>query len=202
MNGTEKDRESETVISVATVGKLRPEPSVEAERISTSRSLWITGYIVLMALVALRLPLTRQYLSTRVPDDVKSELGDDRLLHLSMTVGTVLFFLVYAVIIALYFSLAAFLDKRVIPGKSVFAGRFKVGVFFVIAVLSTIPVNLFSVAFGVIQPRDVPGYWIYFPSMAVLVLALFFRHWRHFPLGRKILLVLSAVGLATIVAVG
>ena len=202
MSDTERDRESETVISVATVGKLRPEPTKETLRVSTSRSLWIAGYIVVMALVAVRLPLTRQYLSTRVPDDVKAELGDDRLLQLSMTVGAVLFFLLYAVIIALYFSLAAFVDKRLIAGKWRLAGRFNVGAFFVIALLSTVPVNLFSVVFGVIQPRDIPGYWIYFPAMAILVLALFFRYWRHFPVGRKILVVLSAVCLSAIVAVG
>lgn len=202
MTSTEDSRESETVISVAKVGKLRPEPAATREWVSTSRSLWIAGYILLMALVALRLPLTRKYLSANVPADVRSEIGDDRLLSLSMTVGTVLFFLVYAVIIALYFSLAAFLDKRVIPGKSVLAGRFNIGAFFVIAVLATIPVNLFSVAFSVIQPREVPGYWTYFPSMAVLALAIFYRHWREFSTGRKILVVLSAVGLSTIVAIG
>ncbi|MHC6219860.1 hypothetical protein [Arthrobacter sp. MMS24-S77] len=202
MTNMDNHKQSETVIRVATVGKLRPEPSIANEWISTSRALWITGYVVLMSLVALRLPLTRRYLSSNVPADVRSELGDERLLDLSMTVGTVLFFLVYAVIIALYFSLAAFLDKRVIPGKSVLAGRFNVGVFFVIAMLSTIPVNLFSVAFGVIQPRDVPGYWLYFPLMVVLVLAIFYRHWQEFSTGRKILLGLSALGLSTIVAIG
>ncbi|MBT8161608.1 MULTISPECIES: hypothetical protein [Arthrobacter] len=202
MTGTGNNRESETVINVATVGKLRPEPSRGPERIATSCLLWIAAYLIMMALVALRLPLTRQHLSTRVPEDVKSELGDDRLLQLSMTVGTVVFFLVYAVIIALYFSLASVLDKRIIPAKCLVAGRFNVGAFFVIAVLSTIPVNLFSVVFGVVQPRDVPGYWVYFPSMAILVLAFFFRHWRHFPPGRKVLVVLTAIGLASIVAVG
>lgn len=202
MTSTEDGRESETVISVAKVGKLRPEPTGGREWVSTSRGLWIAGYILLMALVALRLPLTRKYLNANVPADVRAEIGDDRLLSLSMTVGTVLFFLVYAVIIALYFSLATFLDKRVIPGKSVIAGRFKIGSFFVIAILATIPVNLFSVVFGVIQPRDVPGYWAYFPSMAVLVLAIFYRHWREFSTGRKILVVLSAICLSTIVAIG
>ena len=124
-----------------------------------------------MVLVALRLPLTRKYLNANVPADVRSEIGDDRLLSLSMTVGTVMFFLLYAVIIALYFSLAAFLDKRVIPGKSVIAGRVNIGAFFVIAIFATIPVNLFSVLFGVIQPRDVPDIWAYFPSMALVALA-------------------------------
>ncbi|GAB2733421.1 hypothetical protein ACX801_02720 [Arthrobacter bambusae] len=202
MTSTEDGRESETVISVAKVGSLRPEPTAAKEWVSTSRGLWIASYILLMALVALRLPLTRKYLNANVPADVRSEIGDDRLLSLSMTVGTVLFFLVYAVIIALYFSLAAFLDKRVIPGKSVLAGRVNIGAFFVIAILATIPVNLFSVVFGVIQPREVPGYWAYFPSMAVLALAIFYRHWRGFSTGRKILVVLSAIGLSTIVAIG
>ncbi len=202
MTSTEDGRESETVISVARVGKLPPEPSAAREWVPTSRGLWIASYILLMVLVALRLPLTRKHLNANVPADVRSEIGDDRLLSLSMTVGTVMFFLLYAVIIALYFSLAAFLDKRVIPGKSVLAGRVNIGAFFVIAIFATIPVNLFSVVFGVIQPRDVPGFWAYFPSISVLALAIFFRHWRGFSTGRKILVVLSAMGLSTIVAIG
>jgi hypothetical protein len=164
--------------------------------------LWIGAYVVLMVLIALRLPLVHRHLSGGVPAEVKSGLRDDRLLSLSMTVGTVLFFLVYAVIMCLYFSLAGFLDRRLVPGKAVIGGRLKVGVFFVVPVLATVPVNLFSLALGIVQPRNVPGYWFYFPSMAVVALALFYRHWRSFPPGRKCLVVLSALGLSTILALG
>jgi hypothetical protein len=97
---------------------------------------------------------------------------------------------------------AGSLNRRLVPGKAVIGGRLKVGVFFVIPVLATVPVNLFSLALGIVQPRDVPGYWFYFPSMAVVALALFYRHWRSFPPGRKCLIVLSALGLSTIPALG
>lgn len=197
-----KENGSETVIQVPIAPKTGPETSPGKQASATSRVLWIGAYVVLMVLIGLRLPLVRRHLTAELPVEVKSELGDDRLLSLSMTVGTVLFFLVYAVIMGLYFSLAGFLDKRLIPGKAVIGGRLKIGAFFVIPVLATVPVNLFSLALGIVQPREVPGYWFYFPSVAVLALALFYRHWRSFPPGRKCLVVLSALGLSTILALG
>jgi len=202
MNNKENGVGSETVIHVPIAPKTGSEASAVNQASSTSRVLWIGAYAVLMVLIGLRLPLVRRHLTDGVPVEVKSGLGDDRLLNLSMTVGTVLFFLVYAVIMCLYFSLAGFLDKRLVPGKAVIGGRLKVGIFFVIPVLATVPVNLFSLALGIVQPRDVPGYWFYFPSMAFLALALFYRHWRSFPPGRKCLVVLSALGLSTILALG
>lgn len=202
MNNKENGLGSETVIQVPMAAQIVPEKDAANQASSTSRVLWIGAYVVLMALIALRLPLVHRHLSGGVPAEVKSGLGDDRLLSLSMTVGTVLFFLVYAVIMCLYFSLAGFLDRRLVPGKAVIGGRLKVGVFFVIPVLATVPVNLFSLTLGIVQPRDVPGYWFYFPSMAIVALALFYRHWRSFPPSRKCLVVLSALGLSTILALG
>lgn len=202
MNNEENAARSETVIPVPQAPKTGSEPYAGSQVSSTSRVLWIGAYVVLKVLIGLRLPLVRQHLTAEVPVEVKAGLGDDRLLSLSMTVGTVLFFLVYAVIMCLYFSLAGFLDKRLVPAKAVIGGRFKVGVFFVIPVLATVPVNLFSLALGIVQPRDVPGYWFYFPSMAILALALFYRHWKSFRPGRKCLVVISALGLSTILALG
>jgi hypothetical protein len=193
--------ESETVIHVP-VPPAMPVTPTDREAASTSRVLWISAYLVLMVLVALRLPLVKQSLTAHVPPDVRAELGDDRLLSLSMTVGTVLFFLVYAVIIGLYFSLAGFLDRRLIPSKVIVAGHLKVGVFFVIAVFATIPVNLLSVSLGILQPRELAGYWLCFPVMAVVVLALFHRHWRGRTVSNKILILLSALGLSTVIALG
>ncbi|MEZ2389914.1 hypothetical protein AB6813_10260 [bacterium RCC_150] len=190
------------MIQIASVGKLNPEPILPGNTASTSRLLWICAYVILMVLVALRLPLTKQYLSERVPADVRAELGDDRLLSLSITVGTVIFFLMYAVIMGLYLSLAALLDRRLVPGKVRMGRGLNVGVFFVIAMLATIPPNAFSVASGIVQPREVPGYWYYFPFMTALVLAVFRRHWLHFSLGKKVLIALSALTLSAIVAIG
>lgn len=200
MDHTERD-ESRTFIPVPAAPPATAQETLPTAA-STPRFLWIGAYVVLMILVTLRLPLVNQHLRGQVPADVRAELSDDRLLSLSITVGTVLFILVYAVVVALYFSLSAFLDKRLVPGKALVGGRWYVGAFFVIPVLATIPVNLFSVAFGVMQPRDVPGYWFYFPLMAVVVLALFRRHWLGLPLGRKVLTVLSALGLSLVIALG
>src|SRR4029453_3826383 len=199
---TENSANSETVIKMPTAAKVMDEAVSSNKDSSSSRILWIAAYVLLLVLVILRLPLINKFLSAQVPEDLQSELGDDRLLSLSMTVGTVLFFLLYAVILALYFSLAAFLDRRLIPGKAIVAGRFRVGAFFVIAILATIPVNLLSVTSGIVQPRELPGYWLYFPTTPILVLALYYRHWGRLSTSRKVLIVVSALGLSTVIAVG
>lgn len=201
MNNSDNTTGSETVIRMPAAPPVETDAPAR-QSAATSRILWIAAYIVLMALVALRLPLINQNLTAQVPADVRAELGDDRLLSLSMTVGTVLFFLLYAVIMWLFFSLAGVLDKRLIPGKAALGSKWKVGAFFVIAVLATIPLNLVSVAFGLMQPREVPGYWFYFPVMALVVLFLFRRHWTGFSTSRRVLVVLSAIGLSAVVSLG
>lgn len=119
-----------------------------------------------------------------------------------MMVGTVLFFVAYSVIMCLFLSLASVLDKRLVPGKAGLGHRWQVGVFFVIAVLSTIPVQLTGLLISTLQPRDLPGYWFYFPLMALGVLMLFRRHWRSFRATRQVLVVGAGIGLAVMVALG
>lgn len=155
-----------------------------------------------MTTVAIRLPLIYQRIAHEVPADATTKIGDERLLSFSLTAGLVIFFLVYSLIMALFFSLLALLDKKLIPSKAKFLNSLSVGPYFVIAVLTTVPVNAVSIAFNVVQPRDLTGYWFYFPIIAILTLTIFRHHWLHLPLTRKILIITSTMGLSLVNAFG
>lgn len=101
MNSPVRDNSGEAITTIATVGRMTSVPGRETAEKGTSRFLWVTAYVVLMGMVALRLPQTLNSISTQVPQRVRDDLGDDRLLNLSMTVGAVLFFIVYGVIMGL-----------------------------------------------------------------------------------------------------
>lgn len=191
-----------------TVIQLPAFPVSNPSRISTTRSgttsrvLWIAAYVAVMVVVSFRLPGISDNLTRQVPADVRSELGDDRLLGLSMMVGTVLFFVAYAIIMGLFLSLASLLDRRLVPGKVDLGRRLKIGLFYVVAVLATLPVQLVGLLFSSQQPRDIPGYWLYFPLMSFSVLLLFRRQWRGLTVSRQVLIAVATIALASVVSFG
>lgn len=198
----EPPRPEDPVISVASVGYMKPETSLDDGRQKTPRLLWILTYFLIMALVLVRLPLVLRQAASQIPEDVKSEIGDDRLVSFSTTVGGIMFVLVYCVIIALYLLLAAFLDRRIIPTKPLLWGKWRVGMYFLIALLSTVPVHLASVIAQSPDLRGVPGYFACFPLVAVAALVGFRRHWLKLAGGKKVLVVLTAVALPTLISFG
>lgn len=191
-----------TIIKIPVYPSAKPPEAAPPRSATTSRVLWIAAYVVVMVLVAIRLPAINQNLTRQVPQEVRSELGDDRLLGLSMMVGTVLFFVAYAVIMYLFLSVTSVLDKRLVPGKAELGSRWQVGLYYVIAVLATVPVQLAGLLFSSFQPRDLPGYWIYFPVMALGVLALFRRHWKKYAAIRQVFIAVAAIALAAAVSIG
>lgn len=202
MSETKQNPGPEYVLSVAQIGKLPDMASRSPSGTATSRILWFTGFGVLMLAVALRLPLIYQRVATEVPAEVETQIGDQRLLSFSLTAGTVLFFLIYSGIMALFFSLSALLDRQLIPDKARIFGKWSVGPYFLIAILATIPVNVFSVTFNLVQPRDLPGYWIYFILIAAASLTMFYRQWQNVSILKKIIIIMTALGLSLVTAIG
>lgn len=198
----EPPRPEDPVISIARLGQMKPESSSDDGRQKTPRFLWVVAYFVIMGLVLARLPLVLRAVASQIPADAKAELGDERLVTFSTTVGGVMFVLVYAVVMALYLLLAAFLDRRIIPTKPLLRGKWRVGMYFVIAVLSTVPVHLTSVALQVPDLHSMPGYYAYFPLIATVALVSYRRHWSEFPLGKKVLVAVTAVALPSLISFG
>lgn len=202
ISAPEPPRPEEPMISVARVGYMKPEVSSDEGKQKTPRFFWIIVYLVIMALVLARLPLVLRAVASQIPADAKAELGDERLVEFSTTVGGIMFVLMYAVIMMLYLLLAAFLDRRIIPTKPLFQGRWSVGMYFVIAALTTVPVHLVSLVTQLPDLHGVPGYYAYFPLVAVAALVAYRRHWWDFAVGKKILVVLTAVALPMLISFG
>ncbi|MCH6468730.1 hypothetical protein [Sinomonas terrae] len=181
---------------------MKPEERPDDGQQKTPRLLWVLAYLLIMALVLARLPLVLRQAASQIPEDVKAEIGDERLVNFSTTVGGIMFVLVYTVIIALYLLLAAFLDRRIILTKPVVWGKWRVGLYFVVAILSTVPVHLASVVTQYPDLRGVPGYYAYFPLVGVLALVAYRRYWWEFTVGRKVLAVATAVVLPLLISFG
>ncbi|KHL01473.1 hypothetical protein [Sinomonas humi] len=202
ISAPEPPRPEDPLISVARVGYMKPEASTDDGKQKTPRSFWIIAYILIMGLVVARLPLVLRDVASQIPADAKAELGDERLVAFSTTVGGIMFVLVYAVIMVLYLLLAAFLDRRIIPTKPLFRGRWRVGMYFMIAALTTIPVHLASVVAQVPDLHGVPGYYAYFPLVAVAALVGYRRHWWNFAPGKRVLVAATAVALPMLISFG
>lgn len=202
ISAPEPPRPDEPLISVARVGHMKPETSSDEGKQKTPRFFWVIAYLVIMGLVLARLPLVLQAVASQIPADAKAELGDERLVTFSTTVGGVMFVLVFAVVMLLYLLLAAFLDRRIIPTKPLLRTKWRVGMYFVIAVLSTIPVHLASIVSQLPDLHGVPGYYAYFPLVAVSALLAYRRYWWGLAAGKKVLVMATAVALPLLISFG
>lgn len=189
------------LITIDKVGRLAPEPNTPEEAQRTTKVLWFVAYVVIMILVAARLPLAVREAASKIPEDVKRELGDDRLLSFSTTAGGILFVITYAVVMALYLALAAFLDRRIIRTKTKVA-RLNVGMYFAIALASTVPVQLTSVIAQIADVRVIPGFYWYYPTAVTAILVCFRRHWIRLATRRKAVVITAAAALTLLAVLG
>lgn len=101
-----------------------------------------------------------------------------------------------------FFCLVAFLDKKLVPNKWKLTGNLTMGPFFVIAIMSTIPVNIACVVFEIPRPRDMPGFWLLFPTLALIILVSSYNLWQHVSPIRKITIVIFGFGVSLITVFG
>lgn len=199
--GGDLSQNDQILITTNNVGRLAPASFSTDDPPGTTPGLWFIAYIVIMVLAAARIPTVLGEAASKIPEDVKSELGDERLLSLSTTVGGILFVLTYALVMALYLWLTAFLDKRLVRSKAS-VGRLKFGPFFAIAVLSTIPVHLVSFLTHIPDARSIPGFYMYFPVAVAAVLVAFRSHWSNLPGSRKIVVILVGAAVPLLAVLG
>ncbi|MGN6404031.1 hypothetical protein [Sinomonas sp.] len=178
-----------------------PAPAVEDDRPPrTTPWLWFAAYFVIMGLVAARVPTVVREAAARMPEDVKRELSPNAL-DMATTVAGIAFIGTYAVVMALYLWLVAFLDKRILRTKASL-GPLKVGLYFAIVVASTVPVHLLAVLAQVAEVRSFSGYYVYFPLVVAALLAAYRKHWLGLPGRRKALVILVAAAVPLLAILG
>ncbi len=173
-----------------TTGTAQPSLALPA----TSRVLWAAGLVLLVATLAGRLPVLRAYVLGRLADSpqVTGALTDPHLRDLAVNVGLTLAVTVATLLYVLYQSLGRVLEKHVFTAMIPVA-RVRVGLFFLIASLSTLPPAMASALVGQVSLR---GHWWFYAwviGVGFAVPWLFRPHLRHVKVGRKAILFAVAV---------
>jgi hypothetical protein len=148
------------------------------QRVTTSRLAW--SGVLAAGLVALlgRLPVLRSHVRELLASNasVTADLTDAHLRNLAVNVGLALAVVVSILLLFLYQSLARALERHVFsPSWSV--GSAKLGLFFVISTLCTIPGSVFCAVRGSISLRDNALFYAYVLGVSVASPLLYRRHW-------------------------
>lgn len=120
------------------------------------------------------------------------ELGDPQLLELATRVAFVLAGITSGAILALFLSVCAVIDSRVLPGlRRQFPRVGLVGPASTLGMLSTMPVALWALMLNVNSPKSSPGAFIFLAAATVFVAVCFLRgRWRPLTYWRRGLAIL------------
>ena len=156
---------------------------------ATSRPLWIIVLLASAAVLLLRLSTLRAYVEERIAEQpqVFAELTDQHLRQLAVNVGLALAVGFSLLLLFLHQSLARTLERSVFS-RSVRLGRLRLGLFFLISTMCTVPVGALSAVVGRVSFRNSGGFYLYVLGMAAAVPLLFRRHWWRLPRLRIIIL--------------
>jgi hypothetical protein len=147
--------------------------AVPATRV-TDRSMWVGAYVLTAVAVVARLPYLRGYVEERVGEVSRSQgLADARLQTLAVNAGLFLAVLMALLLVWLYYSLASMIERVVFSGTRAVRAR-SFGLFFLIAFLLTLPVQLISTALHVTSPKGSHVFYAYVALVAVAC-PMFFR---------------------------
>jgi hypothetical protein len=173
-----------------------PAQGPEAPPRTTTRAAQLLILAVTAALLAVRLPGTVRHLVDTAPAQIVTEVGDPRLLRLSMTVGAVLGLTLTLVSVGVFLLVARLLEAHV-TGRPLGGGRVRVGALtavvgacFVAAQLR----GLLPASFGVAGP--LAGSLVAVGIGVVTAVAFARRSRRADPTARLAPLVAAAAGLA------
>lgn len=167
----------------------------------TSRALWVAAYVTAATLVVARSTSLRQaVLEEFRHSEAASMVSDQNLESLAVNVGIYLGILLSLGVVLLYFALAATAERHIFT-RSLIIGRWRIGLFFTVAMLCTVPVHAVAWVAGLSAPRDHPLFHAYVVVVVVGSLLLFRRRWAD--VGRSRLLLLVGMTLAVaILSVG
>jgi len=163
----------------------------------TSRWLWIVTYVATAALLVLRSVELPAYVRSELQGyEGSGELTDERLENLAVNTGIFLGVILSMFILALYYSLASALERNIFRPALVVAKNVRIGLFFMVAALCTLPVQAASAVLDSSSPRDNLLYQAYILVVACTSILLFRRHWQRRSKGKITLLFLCTLTLA------
>jgi hypothetical protein len=147
---------------------------------TTTRALWLAAFVLTGLAVVVRVLSLRGSVTARLHETgMLNEVHDRRLEAIAINTGIWLAVLISLLTLALYYSVAALMERRLFPASRVVNGRLRFGLFFLVAFLMTVPVQAFSAALGVTSPKTTVYFYAYVLVVGVAAPFVFRDRWRN-----------------------
>lgn len=150
-------------------------PAHTAPLRATSRSVWWTTCLLCVGLVLFRLPATIRTMEATMADQLVAQDLDPSLLSLSVNIAAYLGVILFAIVMILYLSLAALLEKKILPYGLTVRGGQGIGLFCLLIAVLTVSAQVFAFATGALPAGPMEVLWVV--GVASLLPLLYRRHW-------------------------
>jgi len=175
-----------------------PKPARTKPALVTTRSVWLTAYALTAAAIVLRVLTLRHYVASEIArQNVLHDLHDPRLEKLAVNTGYLLAVLISLLILWLFYSLASVMERNIFRTAHQ-VGPVRIGLFFVVAFLTTLPVHAVCAAFGVISPKNSVIYFVYVAAVGLATPLLYRQGWAGRSRGRVLGVFLFSFALAAL----
>lgn len=169
---------------------------------ATSRPMWIGGYVALCAILVMRIPSIYNALRDQVPADLVAGVGDESMLTLALRVGVLLAFIVYPMVVAFVFWMAAAFERHLLPVALQLPWRQRVGLYYLTIMICTVPPQLFWILSGTVTPTRGLVYYTYLGTAMAVTFWLYRHGWRRLSAPRIILVIVTMLITGSLVATG
>ncbi|MFI6810235.1 hypothetical protein ACIBO6_35395 [Streptomyces luteogriseus] len=163
----------------------------------TSRVFWLVAYGLTIAAVLLRLPTLHETVRRQLRDsDMAGKVEDKSMEALAVNIGLLLAVFLSMLLLAVFYSLAAVVERNVLTMRRHARGDLGFGLGFVIALLCTFPVHLVCSVLGISSPKTAGWTYLYVLLVALFAPLLFRKQWIGLDRRKIITTYAFAVGLA------
>ncbi|MFE7315783.1 hypothetical protein ACFU7T_22275 [Streptomyces sp. NPDC057555] len=144
----------------------------------TDRVFWLIAYALTVGALLLRMPTVHDVVRDELRDSgLAGKVEDKSMEALAVNVGLLLAVLLSMLLLGIFYSLAAMVEKKIFSARRKVGGKRGFGLFFAVAVLCTLPVYVVSSALGVSSPKETGYYYVYVLVIALAAPFLFRGHW-------------------------
>jgi hypothetical protein len=169
---------------------------------ATSRAVWLVTYAAVVVLIVMRAPQAYEYLLQRVPPDLSAGIADPDMEALALRTGVYLAVVLTALVVGIYFSLAAVLERKIFTARHPLPGGWSFGLFYLIISMCMIPVHVLCLVLDIPDPRVSVLYYLYIVGVGLLAPWAYRGTWKGLPARKIVILFTSSAVLATLTVIG
>lgn len=187
----------------STASTVESEPSTresvtrKKKPLLTSRGLWLVAYGLTAVLLVVRAVSLRAHVGQELRrSDLLDQVKDERLRALAINTGFWLAILISLLIMWIYYSLASVMERNLFRAVRSVNDRLHFGLFFLVALMTSLPVQAFSAALQVTAPKQNVFFYLYVAIVGLTCPLLFRGTWQRLPRSKVFLIFLFSVILA------